>query len=178
MSPTKQALRICARTGLLLATLTSPLACAAPDRPRPPVPAKSFDAAIPIAYYHPSLTFTGTTAGFTPPLQSRAYAYMGIALYEAVQSGMPGYARIAPQLNRAFTLPRIYADGTPHRHRDAPAAASYHWALTANAALAEVSRGTPRRMSLKRRAPASSSRTINSVQRSASTSEASATGQN
>src|SRR4051812_18206020 len=39
-------------------------------------------------------------------------------------------------------------------------------------------RGTPRRMSLKRRAPASSSRTTSSVQRSASTSDDKATGQN
>ena len=39
-------------------------------------------------------------------------------------------------------------------------------------------RGTPRRISLKRRAPASNSRTTSSVQRSASSSDARATGQN
>jgi hypothetical protein len=91
-------------------------------------PAEFYDAGIPIAYYRKTLEFTLSTAGFTPPVQSRAYAYMGIALYEAVRPGMPGYKSIANQLNRSFDLPPIHDSG-------------YHWPLAANAALAEVMRG-------------------------------------
>ena len=91
-------------------------------------PAQFHDAAVPIAYYKKTLDFTLSTAGFTPPVQSRAYAYMGIALFEAVRPGMPDYKSIAPQLNRDFDLPQI---------RDP----NYHWPLAANAALAEVMRG-------------------------------------
>jgi hypothetical protein len=92
------------------------------------VPAKFYDAAVPIAYYKKTLDFTLSTAGFTPPVQSRAYAYMGIALYETVRPGMPGYKSIAGQLNRTFALPKIHDS-------------AYHWPLAANAALAEVMRG-------------------------------------
>src|SRR5512134_358113 len=65
-------------------------------------PARVHDASVPIAYYDKTLDFTLSTAGFTPPVQSRAYAYMGIALFEAVQPGMQGYKSIAAQLNRDF----------------------------------------------------------------------------
>lgn len=91
-------------------------------------PATFHDAAVPIAYYKQTLDFTLSTAGFTPPVQSRAYAYMGIALYEAVRPGMPAYESIAHQLNRDFELPPIHDP-------------MYHWPLAANAALAEVMRG-------------------------------------
>jgi hypothetical protein len=89
---------------------------------------KEFDADIPLAYYTLSLDFTKRTAGFTPPVQSRAYAYMGIALYEALVAGMPEKGSIAAQLNGIGPLPT--ATGL-----------SYHWPLVANAALAEVMRG-------------------------------------
>jgi hypothetical protein len=130
MSHINQALRICARTGLVALTFLTSLNAEASDRPRIAGPAKAFDAAIPIAYYDKSLEFTLTTAGFTPPVQSRAFAYMGIALYESVRPGMSGYASIARELNRDFALPRRVS-----RY------AIYNWALTANSALAEVMRG-------------------------------------
>ena len=91
-------------------------------------PAKSYDAHIPIAYFDKTLELTLNTAGFTPPVQSRAYAYMGIALYEAVRPGMAGYNSIAEQLDRDFDLPPAHRAG-------------YNWPLAANAALAEVMRG-------------------------------------
>jgi hypothetical protein len=62
-------------------------------------PVSSAGAEIPLAYYELSLAFTKRTAGFTPPVQSRAYAYMGLTLYEALVSGMPGHRSIASQLN-------------------------------------------------------------------------------
>jgi hypothetical protein len=55
---------------------------------------------------------------------SRHYAYSGIALYEAVVPGMPAHQSIAPQLNGLSGLPKIKTG------------AGYHWAASANAALA------------------------------------------
>src|SRR5437867_10884912 len=91
-------------------------------------PVSSYSAEIPLAYYELSLAFTKRTAGFTPPVQSRVYAYMGLTLYEALVSGMPGHRSIASQLNGIGELP-------------APTGLPYHWPLVANAALAEVMRG-------------------------------------
>lgn len=87
-----------------------------------------YDAAVPLAYYQLSLDFTKRTAGFTPPVQARAFGYMGIALYEALVAGMPDNRSIAGQLNGIGPLPDPH--GIP-----------YNWALVANAAMAEVMRG-------------------------------------
>jgi hypothetical protein len=87
-----------------------------------------FGADVPIAYYDLSLQFTKQTAGFTPPVQARAYGYMGLALYEALVSGMPDNRSIATQLNGIGALPE-------------PKGIPYNWALVGNAALAEVMRG-------------------------------------
>jgi hypothetical protein len=89
---------------------------------------RDFGTDVPIAYYNLSLQFTKQTAGFTPPVQARAYAYMGLALYEALVAGMPDNRSVARQLNGIGALPE--AKGIP-----------YQWPLVANAALAEVMRG-------------------------------------
>lgn len=90
--------------------------------------AADFDPGVPLAYYQRSLAYSKTTAGFTPPVQARAFGYMGLALYEAVIAGMPDHRSVASQLNGVGALPQ--AKGIP-----------YNWALVANAALAEVMRG-------------------------------------
>jgi hypothetical protein len=90
--------------------------------------AADYDADVPLAYYELSLTFSKRTAGFTPPVQSRAYGYMGLALYEALVYGMTGHRSIAVHLNGIGELPRARGRG-------------YHWPLVASAALAEVMRG-------------------------------------
>lgn len=87
-----------------------------------------YDAAVPLAYYQLSLDFSKRTAGFTPPVQARAFGYMGIALYEALVSGMPDNRSIASELNGIGPLPD--PNGVP-----------YNWQLVANAAMAEVMRG-------------------------------------
>ena len=91
-------------------------------------PVADFGADVPLAYYELSLGFTKRTAGFTPPVQARAYAYMGLALYEALVDGMPDRRSIASQLHGVGVLPT-------------PKGVPYHWPLVANAALAEVMRG-------------------------------------
>lgn len=59
---------------------------------------------------------------------SRHYAYSGIALYEAVVAGMPAFKSIAPQLNGLTGLPKTQPG------------AGYHWAASANAALAYLNK--------------------------------------
>src|SRR4029079_3941927 len=90
--------------------------------------ARDFSVDVPNAYYDLSRTFTIRTGGFTPPVQARAYGYMGLALYEALVAGMPDHRSIAGQLNGIGALPQ-------------PKGIPYRWPLVANAALAEVMRG-------------------------------------
>jgi hypothetical protein len=68
-------------------------------------------------------TTTVGNAGFC-----RHYAYSGIALYESVVPGMPAYQSIASQLNGLSGLPGT----TP--------GLAYHWAASANAALAYINK--------------------------------------
>jgi hypothetical protein len=67
---------------------------------------------------------TGTSA----PPADRAFAYSGIALYEAVVPGMPAYRSLGGQLNQFPTMPST----EPGK--------AYHWAASANAALAAINR--------------------------------------
>jgi len=91
--------------------------------------AADFDPGVPLAYYQLSLRFTKLTAGFTPPVQARAFGYMGLALYESVVRGVPDHQSVASQLHGVGALPEANP-GIP-----------YNWALVANAAMAEVMRG-------------------------------------
>ena len=65
----------------------------------------------------------------TSPESARRMAYIGVALYESVVPGMPAYRSLGGQLNELPELP-----GTN------PGLA-YHWAASANAALASTIRG-------------------------------------
>ena len=70
---------------------------------------------------------------FYPPIvgnvaYSRHYAYSGITLYESVVPGMPAYQSIASQLSGLSGLPQTVPG------------AGYHWAASANAALAHINR--------------------------------------
>jgi hypothetical protein len=94
----------------------------------PPSLVRDYSADVPIAYYDLSLQFSKLTGGFTPPVQARAFGYMGLALYESLIAGMPDHRSVAAQLNGVGQLPQ--ATGIP-----------YQWPLVANAALAEVMRG-------------------------------------
>jgi hypothetical protein len=67
-------------------------------------------------------------AGVAAPEAHRAIAYCGIALYEAVEPGMPAYQTLSGQLN---ALPSIPATDP---------GLAYHWAASANAALAYMNR--------------------------------------
>jgi len=123
----KHALRFTVCVALTLG-MTAGTPIASLEHPETGAPVSSFGPEVPLAYYELSLTFTKRTAGFTPPVQSRAYGYMGLALYEALISGMRGHRSIAHQLNGIGELPQATA-------------LPYHWPLVASAALAEVMRG-------------------------------------
>lgn len=67
-------------------------------------------------------------AGTTAPAADRALAYAGITLYEAVVPGMPAYKSLGGQLNQFPAMP-VTQPGK-----------AYHWAASANAALASINR--------------------------------------
>jgi len=67
-------------------------------------------------------------AGTSSGAADRAIAYGGIALYEAVVPGMPAYRSLAGQLNQLPAMP------------ETEPGMAYHWAASANAALAYMNR--------------------------------------
>ncbi|MDB5200630.1 MAG: superfamily protein [Ferruginibacter sp.] len=67
-------------------------------------------------------------AGTTAPAADRALAYAGITLYESVVPGMPAYQSLVGQLNQLPLMPVT----EPSK--------KYHWAASANAALAVINR--------------------------------------
>ena len=67
-------------------------------------------------------------AGTSAPSADRALAYAGIALYESVVPGMPAYRSLVGQLNQFPAMP-VTEPGK-----------AYHWAASANAALASINR--------------------------------------
>lgn len=88
----------------------------------------SFDSTVARSWFDLALTLTRTTAGFTPPVASRAFGYEGVALWETVRHGIPGAESLVGQLTDLTSLPLPLA-GKPH-----------HWAAAANAALARMLR--------------------------------------
>jgi hypothetical protein len=89
-------------------------------------PAGNYDASIPITYFDLSRKITRETPGYSPPVAARAFGYSGLALYESVVHGMPGYRSLAGVVN-----------GLNPGQLSMPApGVSYHWAVVANNALA------------------------------------------
>lgn len=68
------------------------------------------------------------TWGFSPPVASRAFGYLGVTLYEAVVHGMPDHQSLVGQLNQLDSLPQPLPN------------VNYHWGIAANAALANMTR--------------------------------------
>lgn len=90
------------------------------DRP------EDFNAAVPTAWFDLSRALIRTTPGFTPPVASRALAYVGVALYEAVVPGSRRYR----SLQRV--LPGLRVGHRTGEH--------LHWPTVANSALASMVR--------------------------------------
>jgi hypothetical protein len=66
--------------------------------------------------------------GIAPPAASRIYGFVGVAMYEALVGGMPGYQSLEGQLNglSAGAIPKPDAGQT------------YHWPTVASAAVCDV----------------------------------------
>jgi hypothetical protein len=89
---------------------------------------KTFSSDVAIRWMNMQIELMRKTTTVGNVAFSRHYAYSGIALYESVVPGMPAYQSIASQLNGLSGLPKT-----------APGYA-YHWAATANAALAYMNK--------------------------------------
>jgi hypothetical protein len=96
-------------------------------RVTPSAPATAYGMDVPLAYYDLSFALSKRTAGITPPVQARIFAYTGLALYESVVGGMPHNRSIARSLRGIGPLPGNHG--------------AKYWPLVASAAMAEVMRG-------------------------------------
>src|SRR6185436_16413903 len=91
---------------------------------------KTFSADVVIRWLNMQLEMLRVPmpTGVAAPEANRAIAYCGIALYEAVEPGMPAYQTLSGQLNALPAIPSTQPGF------------AYHWAATANAALAYMNR--------------------------------------
>ncbi|WP_018620251.1 phosphatase PAP2 family protein [Spirosoma luteum] len=92
------------------------------------------------------LNLTKITTGFTPPVAARAFGYAGLTMYESVVPGIASRKSLAGQLQGLPALPRPEAGKV------------YNWALSANAAQADILRSLYLNMS------ASSKATVDSLE--------------
>ena len=87
---------------------------------------KIYSAEVANAWMKLQLRIAATTSGIGNVFFCRHYAYSSIALYESVLPGMPSYQTLVGQLNGLPAMP-----ATAHN-------TEYHWACSANAALASI----------------------------------------
>ncbi len=94
------------------------------------VQAKTFSSDVVVSWINMQLQMVKVPlpAGTAGQANDRCLAYSGIALYESVMPGMPAYQSLSGQLTDLPSMPST----EPGK--------AYHWAASANAALAEISR--------------------------------------
>ena len=90
--------------------------------------AKDHSANVAAEWFTLALLLTQQTPGFSPPVASRALAYLGLALYESIVPGVPHSASLAGQLNELSSLPWAQPDEP------------LHWPTVANASMASMTR--------------------------------------
>ncbi|QQR86962.1 MAG: vanadium-dependent haloperoxidase [Flavobacteriales bacterium] len=78
---------------------------------------------VPNAYFKYTYILCPGTPGMSPPVSSRAYGYMGLAAYESIVDGVPGWTSLEGDLPELGTLPATNPDSV------------YHWPTCANYAL-------------------------------------------
>jgi hypothetical protein len=83
---------------------------------------------IPTAWMDLTLKLIKTTPGYTPPVASRTFGYMGVALYEATVNGSVVNKSIATQLN----INPVPPAPQPNKY--------YYWNICANASMAQAAR--------------------------------------
>lgn len=116
-----------------LLTLAALQACRPNDDPSSVTPqtttANSYSNEVALKWSTMHLQLVRNSPGQTPPVASRTFSYAGLTMYESLVAGMPGNQSMAGQLQGLTTLPTVEAGQ------------SYNWALSANAAEADILRG-------------------------------------
>lgn len=112
--------------GALALGVASP-ALAGPDRWNSKVRVERYGSEVATAWFRLVLQITPTTPGVSTQPAIRAFAYLGVTLYEALVPGMLGYRSLAGRLNdlQPISGPRDHA---------------YNWPTVANSALAASTR--------------------------------------
>ena len=90
--------------------------------------AEAYSAEVATEWFGLALLLTQQTPGMSPPVASRALAYLGLTLYESVVAGMPGHRSLAGQLNELQSLPMAQPDE------------ALHWPTVAHSAMAGMTR--------------------------------------
>jgi hypothetical protein len=117
-------LRTAAAGGAVAASVVRPSVATA----RPAWPAVSaHTASVPAAWFELALELVRATPGFSPPVASRAFGYIGVTLYEALVPGMPGRRSLVCLLGGLSGVPP-------------PSGRAYDWSTVANSALAAIVR--------------------------------------
>jgi hypothetical protein len=89
---------------------------------------KEYSSDVVLKWMNMQLRVIRTTAGMPPPTNSRFFAYSGVALYESVVPGMPAYQSLSGQLTAMPAMPQTVPGF------------AYHWAASANTALASMTK--------------------------------------
>jgi PAP2 superfamily len=91
-------------------------------------PTEAYSAEVATEWFGLALQLTQQTPGMSPPVASRALAYLGLTLYESVVAGMPGHRSLAGQLIELQSLPWAQPDE------------ALHWPTVAHSAMAGMTR--------------------------------------
>jgi hypothetical protein len=89
--------------------------------------AKQYPADVAIEWISLQQKLVKKTAGFSPGVTARSFAYSGLSLYESIVPGMPGYRSIVGHIG----APVISSP---------PDSKNYYWPASANAAMADIMR--------------------------------------
>ena len=108
--------------GVPLVAMAQPLTKGKNPPPFSAKDASQFPAEVPLAWFDLAYDLVRDEV-LSPPVAARAFGYLGVALYESLVPGMPGYQSLAGQLNDLPALPK-------------PAGKAYHWPVVSNSALA------------------------------------------
>lgn len=110
---------------LLLAVMLVLNGCKKDDDPPVKLNTSDHSSDVVLSWIELTLKLTRETPGYSPPVAARVYGYSGLALYESVRPGMPGYRSLQGELTdfQVGTVP------------DVDEGAVYHWGAAANATL-------------------------------------------
>ncbi len=112
--------------GLCALGAASSAVAQSPSTPSPS--AEAYSAEVATEWFGLALLLTQQTPGMSPPVASRALAYLGLTLYESVVAGIPGHRSLAGQLNELQSLPWAQPDE------------ALHWPTVAHSAMAGMTR--------------------------------------